>query len=242
MPLDYEQNGYGQPDPDAADLGLTPIADPATAPEWLLAEPPALPVVLCDDEYSVEAELHGWIAPRYDRAIDQAQVMILQAEYDGRELREQVADWKARAALEDEAIRQRDIARAAADEAQQETARLLRELDLMRKQYEEQRDLKTDLQHGSVDVLNLLRDLGYTSGTALARIAAMHAARMEALISLKVVAELLNEAELLLAQHNVSFDAFHHYGALEKANQILRQQEAQFGAIPHRSQPPDLVA
>jgi hypothetical protein len=138
---------------------------------------------------------------RLREATEGTQRLLLQAEVDNRELAEQVADWQARAALEAEAVRQRDIARAAADEAQQETIHTLNELDRADATIEMQGELITDLREGLEMVRTTLRDYGYTSGSLLERLEAMH-------------------RELV----------------------ALRQQVAQSGAMSFRPVPPDAAA
>lgn len=85
---------------------------------------------------------------------------------DARDLSEQVADWQARAALEREAVRQRDVARAAAQEARSVEMRLRHDLEM-------QGELITDLREGMEVVRTTLRDYGYTSGTLLERLETM---------------------------------------------------------------------
>jgi len=65
-------------------------------------------------------------------------------------------------------VRQRDIARAAADEARNAEMRLRHDMEV-------QGEVITDLREGLELVRNTLRDCGYDSGALHKRIQAMHA-------------------------------------------------------------------
>lgn len=223
--MDWQEPHERNDTATAADLGLTPLADPATAPEWLLAEPEPMPRYLCC-EYAMDWHISAGpdAAHIEERARRLAQVYVLQAEVDRRNAHDLAKSAVAQAAETEVRIKDRE-----------------REIEIVRNQYNVELTSKQELREGNTLVHNKLRDYGFDRGNTLERLEAMHAARNEALSSLSEVAHLLNEAELLLAQHNVPFDAFQHYGALEKANRLLRQQVAQSGAH-FRPSPPDAAA
>jgi hypothetical protein len=182
MPLDYEQNGYGQPDPDAADLGLTPISDPDAAPEWFMAPEPE-PRYLCDAD-AWEWQYHA--GPSADAMEEQARELathiVLRMEIENHELRER------NAAQAQELARLRELRADAADHLVAQVNEAQKETDYWTEKYYDldrnhQRaladitmkdELIADLREGVEVVRATLRDYGYTSGTLLERLETMH--------------------------------------------------------------------
>jgi DNA repair ATPase RecN len=172
-PLNYEQNGYGQPEPTAEDLGLTPVADVADDPRYLCCE------------YAFE--WHMAAGPDEAALLEQARELatqtVLREELDRREL---AARNEAQAA---ELARLRELRADAADRLVAQLNEAQKDADhWTEKFYSLERDYKramsdidmkdgliTDLREGLELVRNTLRDCGYTSGALHKRIQEMHA-------------------------------------------------------------------
>jgi hypothetical protein len=158
MPLDYEQNGYGQPDPTAEDLGLTPVPDADAAPEWLLADRPALSAPpICCDEYAVEWTLRAGADWAYVRHAEDAQVVLLQAEVDRRQAH--------------------DLAKSAVSQAAETEVRIKdreREIEQLLNSRDKYAATIKDLREGHEVVRRTLDGFGFTRGSLPDRIKAMH--------------------------------------------------------------------
>lgn len=89
-PMPFDENGYGQPEPTATDLGLPTLAPAYTAPDWFLDDAPVVmdgPRYLCC-EYAFE--WHMAAGPDEAALLEQARELatqtVLREELDRREL------------------------------------------------------------------------------------------------------------------------------------------------------------
>lgn len=181
--MDWQEPHERMDTATAADLGLTPIADPATAPEWLLAEPEPMPRYLCC-EYAMDWHISAGpdAAHVEERARELAQVVVLRMEIDNRELAERNENQAQ------ELARLRELRADAADHLVAQVNEAQKETDYWTEKYYDldrnhQRaladitmkdELIADLREGVEVVRATLRDYGYTSGTLLERLETMH--------------------------------------------------------------------
>jgi len=181
--MDWQEPHERNDTATAADLGLTPLADPATAPEWLLAEPEPMPRYLCC-EYAMDWHISAGpdAAHIEERARELAQVVVLRMEIDNRELAERSENQAQ------ELARLRELRADAADHLVAQVNEAQKETDYWTEKYYDldrnhQRaladitmkdELIADLREGVEVVRATLRDYGYTSGTLLERLETMH--------------------------------------------------------------------